>query len=126
MDLCLSPAGAKKNLSSDTYIKDDTDIANMEDLEAKIPVIVETLVNEEKDLEAKIPFIVETLVNEENKEVSSIASSNLAVSAIKIKGLALISLLQLDKDSRFSKMYRTSFYLSIKVGMYSEVTALFI
>ena len=75
MDLCLSPAGAgaKKNLSSDTYVKDDTDIANMEDLEAKIPVIVETL------------------VNEENKEVSSIASSNLAVSALKIKDVALIS-----------------------------------
>ena len=60
VDLCLSPAlaGAKKNLSSDTYVKDDSDIANMEDLEVKVPIIVETL------------------VNDSGKLVSSIASSN--------------------------------------------------
>ena len=46
VDLCLSPAGAvgKKNLSSETYVKeDDCDTANMEDFGLKIPIIIETL-----------------------------------------------------------------------------------
>ena len=65
VDLCLSPAGAvgKNNLSSETYVKeDDCDTANMEDFGLKIPIIVETL---EMD---------------NGKTVSSIGSSNLAVS----------------------------------------------
>ena len=62
VDLCLSPAGAvgKKNLSSETYVKeDDCDTANMEDFGLKIPIIIETL---EID---------------DGKTVSSIGSSNL-------------------------------------------------
>ena len=65
VDLCLSPAGAvgKKNLSSETYVKeDDCDTANMEDFGLKIPIIIETL---EMD---------------NGKTVSSIGSSNLVVS----------------------------------------------
>ena len=65
VDLCLSPAGAvgKKNLSSETYVKeDDCDTANMEDFGLKIPIIIETL---EMD---------------NGKTVSSIGCSNLAVS----------------------------------------------
>ena len=62
VDLCLSPAGAvgKKNLSSETYVKeDDYDTANLEDFGLKIPIIIETL---EMD---------------NGKTVSSIGSSNL-------------------------------------------------
>ena len=65
VDLCLSPAGAvgKKNLSSETYVKeDDCDTANMEDFGLKIPIIIETL---EMD---------------NGKTVSSIGSSNLVSS----------------------------------------------
>ena len=37
----------KKNLSSDTYVKDNEDIANIEDFGTKVPVIIETLENDE-------------------------------------------------------------------------------
>ena len=62
MDLELSPATTgKKNLSSDTYVKDNEDIANIEDFGTKVPVIIETL------------------ENDDGKIVSSIGSSNLVV-----------------------------------------------
>ena len=62
MDLELSPATTgKKNLSSDTYVKDNEDIANIEDFGTKVPVIIETL------------------ASNDGKVVSSIGSSNLAV-----------------------------------------------
>ena len=51
----------KKNLSSDTYVKDNEDIANIEDFGTKVPVIIETL------------------ENDDGKIVSSIGSSNLVV-----------------------------------------------
>ena len=90
VDLCLSPAGAvgKKNLSSETYVKeDDCDTANMEDFGLKIPIIIETL---EMD---------------NGKTVSSIGSSNLVVSCahfyqtcLKLNSKIIISIdYQLDE-----------------------------
>ena len=89
VDLCLSPAGAvgKKNLSSETYVKeDDCDTANMEDFGLKIPIIIETL---EMD---------------NGKTVSSIGSSNLVSCAhfykicLKLNSKIIISIdYQLDE-----------------------------
>ena len=84
VDLCLSPAGAegKKNLSSDTYVKDaDGDIANMD------------------DLATGIPMIIETLATDDGKMVSSIGSSNLAVSKYLIHSNNSVFLLRATEQS---------------------------